>query len=93
MKNGIFTLGQSDVGRGLLVAIFSPAVVAITVALGAIISATGFDVFAVDWGMVSHNLLNISIVAAYGGFMGYISKNFFSSNQGNVLGIGDAPTQ
>ncbi len=89
MKNGIFVLGWSDVRRGLLVAILSPVVLAVTVALGAVISATGFDVFSVDWMAVSHNLTNISIVSAYGGFMGYISKNFFSSNQGNLLAIGD----
>lgn len=88
MDNGMFKISWADVGRGLVVAVFAPALVAVTVALGAVISSAGFDVFSVDWIALSHNLLNISIVSAYGGFMGYLSKNFLSDYKGNVLSIG-----
>ncbi len=89
MSNGIFKLVSSDFIKGLWVAVFAPVITAITVVLGVVINAAGFDVFAVDWATLSHNLVNISIVSAYGGLTGYLAKNFFSSNQGNVAGIGD----
>lgn len=87
MKNGLFKLSLGDWGRGLLVAVLSPVVVAVTIWLGAIISAAGFDVFSVDWTALSRNLVNISIIAAYGGFSGYIAKNLMTDNKGVVLGI------
>lgn len=84
----MFKLGWSDVTRGLTVAILAPLVTSILSILGAIILAPGFDVFSVDWNTLGHTLANSAIVSSYGGFAGYISKQFLSDNQGNVLGIG-----
>ncbi len=89
MKNGVLQLDWSDMGKALIVAILAPTLIAATVGLGAVINASGFDVFSIDWVALSHNLVNISIVAAYGGFVGYLSKNLITSNQGNVMAIGD----
>lgn len=88
MSNGIGKLTWGDVRRGLLVAVLGPLVVSILAALGSIILAPGFDVLLVDWVSLGHSLLNISIVSAYGGFSGYISKQLLTDNQGNILGIG-----
>lgn len=85
----MFKINLGDVGCGLIMAVTAPLFVAITVLLGAIISAPGFDAWAVDYHALFHNLVNVSIVASYGGFVGYIGKNFFTSEQGNVLGVGD----
>lgn len=84
----MFKLSWGDVNKGLLVAIFAPVVSSVTVVLGTVINSAGFDVFLVDWSALSHNLINISIISAYGGFTGYLAKNFFSDYQGNVLSVG-----
>lgn len=85
----MFRLSLGDVWRGLLMAVLTPVVIGVTAALGSVISVPGFDVLAVDWLGVGHNLLNITIVSGYGAGVAYIVKNFFTSTQGNVLSIGD----
>lgn len=81
-------LTWGDIGRGLFVAVLGPLFISILATLGSIILAPGFDVTLVDWSALGHSLLNISIVSAYGGFSGYISKQLLTDNQGNILGIG-----
>lgn len=88
MSNGIGKLTWGDIRRGLAVAVLGPLFVSVVAALGAIILEPGFDVLAVNWVALGHSLLNISIVSAYGGFSGYISKQLLTDNQGNILGIG-----
>lgn len=89
MNSRIFKLSFGDLGRGLIVAILGPLVVSIIATLGSIISAPGFDVALVDWASLGHILLNISIVSSYTGFAGYLSKQLITSDQGNILGVGD----
>lgn len=89
MSTGLFKISLSDIGRGLAVAVLGPLFVAVCAALGSIILAPNFDVFAVNWAALGHSLVNISIVASYGGFSGYISKQLITSSQGNILGVGD----
>lgn len=88
MSNGIGKLTWGDIKRGIAVAVLGPLFVSIVAALGSIILAPGFDVLSVDWTSLGRSLLNISIVSAYGGFSGYISKQLLTDNQGNILGIG-----
>lgn len=84
---GMFKISLGDVGKGLLMAILAPSFVALTAVLGVVIQAPGFDVFSVNWHVLGHNLINTEIVVSYGAFVGYLAKNFFTDNQGNLLGI------
>lgn len=85
----MFKLSLRDVGLGLIVATAAPLFLALTAILGAVINAPGFDAWSVDYGALFHSLVNSAIVSSYGGFTGYIVKNFFTSGQGNLFGIGD----
>lgn len=85
----MFRLSLGDFGRGLLMAILAPVFVSLTAVLGAIINAPSFDVFAVDWVVLGHNLTNVLIVTSYGAGVSYIIKNFLTSTQGNFLTVGD----
>lgn len=80
----MFKLSLGDFGRGLIVAILSPVVVAITAVLSTII-VSGFDVFGVDWTSLGKSLINVSIIAAYGGLVGYLGKNFFTGENGKLF--------
>lgn len=84
----MFKLSLGDWGRGLIIAILSPVVVAVLAVLGAIINAPGFDAWGVDYGALFHNLTNTLIVASYGAGVGYITKNLLTDDQGKFLGIG-----
>ncbi len=88
MNNGLMKLSFGDIGRGLAVAVLGPLFISVVAALGSIILAPGFDVSLVNWSVLGHSLINISIVSAYGGFSGYISKQLLTDEQGNILGIG-----
>lgn len=77
MKNGIFTLGWGDLARGLLVAVLA----ALFLQLLTVLNAPGFDFLTFNWG----ETLRLVLVSG----VGYLAKNLFTSNQGNVLAIGD----
>lgn len=84
----MFKLSLGDFGRGLIIAILSPAIVALLSVLGAIINTPGFDAWAVDYGTLFHNLTNTLIVASYGAGVGYITKNLLTNDEGKFLGLG-----
>ena len=75
----MFKLDWRDVGKGVAVAVFSGA----ALALYSLVSQDGFDIFAVDWNIVFHLAVN----GAVGGFVGYLTKNFFSDSQGKLGGV------
>lgn len=77
MKNGIFTLAWGDFGKGLVVAILA----AVAMQLLVVLNVPGFDLLTFDWSET------IRIALASG--IGYLAKNLATSNQGNVLAIGD----
>lgn len=79
MKNGIFTLDWASVADAVLTAV----VTAVFIALYGIVTAPGFDVVAVDWTVLGHQMLNIAIVA---GFIS-LGKDFLSTNNGSLLGM------
>lgn len=79
------TLG--DLWRGLVMAVLAPVVVAVFAVLGAVITAPGFDVFAVAWVPLFKSLVNTFIVAGYSSGSAYILKNLLTDDQQNFLGI------
>lgn len=79
MKNGIFKLDLASIADAILTA----AAMAVFVALYGIVTTPGFDVLAVQWAQVGHQMLNLAIVAAFVS----IGKDFLSTNTGSFLGI------
>ncbi len=77
MSNGIFKLNWTDVAKGLVVAVIASVFVYILAAL----NAPGFS-------FVTINYAEIARIALASG-IGYLLKNFISSDQGNVLALGD----
>jgi len=84
----MFKISWGDLGRGLVVAVAAPLVTSVIGVLSTIVFSSGFDAFAVDWPALGKLLVNSSIVSAYGGFAGYITKQLITDNQGNIFGIG-----
>lgn len=82
----MFQLSSNDYVKGLVVAVGAAIFTSIVAVLGSVITAPGFDVFSVDWGSVGHMLVNVSIVSGFGGFTGYIGKQFVSDKSGAVFG-------
>ena len=80
----MFKIGLGDFGRGLVVAVLSPMLIAVTAALSVVVT-NGFDVFSVDWTSLGKSLTNVSIIAGYGGFVGYLGKNFLTGDNGKLL--------
>jgi len=76
----LFTLGKSDVAKGLITAIFA----AILTVLYGLTSQTGFNVFEAHWGDIFNQVVNVSVTT----FMAYLFKNFISDRNGVVLGDG-----
>lgn len=83
----MFRLSLGDLFRGLAVALLGAIVVAVSGVLGAVITATGFDVFTVDFVQLFKNLTNAIIVASYGAGSGYLLKNLLTDDNQNFLGI------
>ncbi len=79
MKNGLFKLKANDFVKGLATAVFA----AIVTAVYKVVSDAGFDFFGVDYVSLGKLLVNVGGAA----FIGYLMKNFFSTNDGSVLGI------
>lgn len=86
----MFTLQMRDFLLGLAMAVFAPAATAGFAVIGAIVSAPGFDAWAVDYGTLFHNLTNTLIVVSYSSGAGYIMKNLLTDSQGRFLGVGAA---
>lgn len=80
MQNGIFKVNLANIGDAVLTAV----VAAMFVALYGIVTTPGFDVLAVHWAQLGHQMLNLAIVAAFVS----IGKDFFSTNSGSLLGVG-----
>lgn len=76
--NGLFTLASSDFTKGAVTAFLT----AIITSLYGILTTVGFDFFSADWKQVSV----VAIGAGISAFLGYISKNFLSTNNDKLLG-------
>ena len=77
--SNFLTLDGSDIKKGLVTAMFGGA----TTAVLAIVGAAGFDLFNADWKKIGMVVIAGAIVSG----AGYLQKNFFTDNQGKVLGV------
>jgi hypothetical protein len=78
MKTGLYTLQIRDLFLGLIVAVFSAAAISVI----GIFQTEGFDVFSADWSYIS----KLAVNGGFGGFIGYVVKNFFSNGRGEFAG-------
>lgn len=74
----MFTLNLMDPVRGIVVAVFTGAWLAIA---GLFIQ--GFDVFSADWVSIGRMAVNGGFFA----FAGYISKNLLTAHNGKILNV------
>lgn len=78
IKSGLFKLDLNDFLKGLVVAVLSGCALPIL----AILQTPNFDIHTVSW----HAVWVLAENGAVAGFASYIIKNFFSNDQGQVLG-------
>lgn len=83
MANGLFKLNLSDVQKAIVMAVLTGAALPIIAA----VQTPGFSVTTVSWQAVGVLAINGAII----GFVSYLVKNFFSTNNGAVLGAIGAP--
>lgn len=79
MKSGLYKLGQNDIVKGAITAMFGGMGVAVI----GVVASTGFDVFSADWVGIG----KLAVNGAFGGLVGYILKNFFTKSDGTVFGM------
>lgn len=84
-QSGMYSLNLQDLGRGLVTAVAGGVALAVLAVLGNVFGA-GFDAWSVDWVKVFHDVINAAVMGAEGGFVGYLSKNFFTASNGKVFG-------
>ena len=75
----MFKLNLNDLARGLITAFF----VGIALPILAAIQTPGFDLFNANWGAI----LQLALNSGLAGFAGYLTKNFFSDEDGKFAGI------
>lgn len=75
----MFTLNQGDIARGAVTAAFAGAFIVV----GSVILQSGFDVFTADWASIG----KMSVNAGLASFVGYIMKNFFTNEKGEMFGV------
>lgn len=76
--NGLFTLGWNDVTKGLVMAILTGLILPIAAA----VQSPGFSLETANW----YAILILAANGAIVGFVGYMMKNFFSTNDGALFG-------
>lgn len=75
--NPMFKLSLGDVGRGLIVAILA----SVFVYLLTVLNAPGFSFLTINYAEIAR----ISLASG----IGYLSKQLLTSDQGNLLTVGD----
>lgn len=78
MNTKLFSIDAKDVSKALVMAVLSGALLPVLAA----VQTPGFDISQVQWS----GILNLAINGAVLGFVSYITKNFFSDEQGRVMG-------
>lgn len=79
MNSHLFSLGKSDLVKGVITAVLA----SVFMTLSGVFSQAGFDVFSADWGAIVNDVLKVAMAT----FVGYIGKNFFSDANGDFLGM------
>ena len=74
----MFNLNESDVIKGLVMAVITGVLLPVS----AIIQTPGFSISTANW----HVILTLAGNGAIVGFISYLTKNFVSNGQGQVLG-------
>lgn len=77
MESKLFRVNFKDIGRGLLVAVFT----AILVKVAAVVNVPGFQFASFDF----TSLIGVAVSA----MVGYLTKNFLTDSSGTVLGKAD----
>lgn len=78
MNSSMFRVDLKDISKGLVMAVLA----GVALPIAAAFQTPGFDVFTANWS----EILNLAINGAVIGFTTYIVKNFFSTEDGRVLG-------
>ena len=86
MNSEMFKLNLRDVGKGLISAVIGAVVVSVFGVIQGVFSAPGLDVFSIDWATLGHQIVNTAVTAAQAAFVGYIGKNFLSTEDGKFMG-------
>ena len=76
--SGLLKLNLQDVAKGALTAVLA----AVVMSLASVVQANGFDVLNADWAGIA----NMALSAAVSAFIGYVSKQLLSDENGAVLG-------
>ena len=76
-KSKLFRVGIADLGKGILVAVLST----VFLAFGSALNAENFSFATFDYA----SLLQVAMASG----LGYVVKQFITSEQGNLLGRGD----
>lgn len=84
MQNGIFKLDLASIGESVL----SAVIFAVVAAAVTVVSTHGFDVFATDWTLVGHNMVNLGLIAG----VITLGNDILSTNSGSLLGVGPTST-
>lgn len=84
----LYKLGQADFIKGFAAAVLGGAVAGVATVLHATFTAAGFDLLSTDWAGLGHTMLNAAFIGAEGAFGGYILKNLFSDENGDVPALG-----
>lgn len=75
MNSTLFKLNAGDFARGAALAV----IVAVLAGLQQMVTAHGFDFGTYEWG----SIIDLTVTA----FVGYLGKNFLSTDSGKVLGV------
>lgn len=84
MKNGIFLTDWAMVIDALLTAVIFSV---LTAAVG-VVTMSGFDVFTADWVTIGHSMTNVAVISG----VVSLGKDFLSTNDGSLLGVGPSNT-
>ena len=78
MNSSMFRISLSDVQKGLVMAVLAGFALPIAAAF----QTPGFDLFSANW----NEIITLAVNGAVIGFITYLTKNFFSTEDGKVLG-------
>lgn len=84
----LYSWTKSDFIKGAITAVVSGVVVAVATVVHGVFGAPGFDVFSIDWVGLGHDIVNVALIGAEGAFSGYMLKNLFTNENGDVPALG-----
>lgn len=79
MKNGIFQLDWKSLADAVVTAVAT----AVIVALVALVTTSGFDVFTANWVVIGKSMVNLGFIAG----VVSLGRDFLTTNKGSVLAV------